>query len=391
VVRLRHSGATALLALLYVLVTAPLALAAEPVVVDDLRFGGPDYDQLAGVAVLADGSTVAVGSTFVAASSGFKGWVVKLAPDRALEWQLIFLEHRRSRLRAVAALPDGDILVAGTYWAEGAPTSLVFVARIAPDATLRWAKAWGGQGDDEGYGLVVTPDGRGTVVGSTTLDGATGPVGWALRFDGNGNRLWETTFDAEVVQAAAVLSDGDLALAGSARTPGQAADLWVARLDGDGKLRWQARFGGEAPDSASTVAATGDNGLVVGGETLSQGAGSADAWLLRLDPEGGRLWQRTVGGPAIDRINAVTLLDDGTIAAAGTATDGATGNVDLWVGLFADDGTPVASGTVGGDRDDRGLGIAAAGAGAFVVTGIAQPEDADGLVADGRILFYRVP
>ncbi len=384
--RWRH-GLIVAMCLLLLPIAAP---AADLRLAGDLRPGGEAYDQLADVAVLPDGSVIAVGSTFVAGSKTLKGWVVKASPEKTIDWELIFLEHHRSKLRAVVALEDGDVLVAGSYWPDARSPSLAYVARLDPDGRPRWAKAYGGPGNDEGNDIAVVADGGAIVVGYTAVEDVPRPLGWALRIGPDGGRQWETTFDSEPVVAVSRLADGDVALVGAVRPEGKSPDLWVARLGSGGALRWEQTFGGVEHDSANTVVGTADNGLFVAGETLSEGAGGADAWLLRLDAKGALVWQQTYGGLATDRITAIDIFDNGTIAVTGTTQEPGTDNFDLWAGILDGKGRPVAMGSLGGNRDDRGLGLAAAGEGNFVVSGMVQPPDQDQLIANGRILFIEV-
>ncbi|MCP4329997.1 MAG: hypothetical protein GY791_16340 [Alphaproteobacteria bacterium] len=369
----------------------PGAAAAELRVVDDLSAGGSAYDQLADVAVLPDGAVVAVGSTFLEGRDTLKAWAVRVAPDRTIAWELVFLEHFRSRLRAVSPLPGGDVLVAGTYWPDATQSSLAFVARLDPNGRTVWAKAFGGPGNDEAFAIAALGDGGAVVTGFTSLEGESRPVGWAFRVDAAGDRRWEATFDAEIVTDASLLADGDVALAGLVRVGGNAPDLWLARLGPGGERRWEKVFGGAAHDSANAVAATPDNGMVVGGETLSSGSGGADAWLLRVDGGGNLVWDRALGGTATDRIMALDLFDDGRIAATGTTQIAGTDNFDLWTLVLDADGKPLAATTTGGNRDDRGLGVVVTGAKGVVVSGMAQPADAKQLIANGRILFFELP
>jgi len=166
--------------------------------------------------------------------------------------------------------------------------------------------------------------------------------------------------------------------------------LWAARLAPDGTIRWQKRFGGSDHDSGAAVAATADNGFIVAGETLSKGAGSSDAWLLQIDAVGDLQWDRTYGGKATERFSAIDIFDHGAIAAVGTSQKLGTDDFDLWIVLADGKGRPVTGGTMGGNRDDRALGVAVAGANAMVVAGIAQPADAKKLIANGRILFLDI-
>src|ERR1700719_3184028 len=64
--------------------------------------------------------------------------------------------------------------------------------------------------------------------------------------------------------------------------------------------QWARTYGGASDDRANSVQPTSDGGFVVAGRTSSFGAGSADAWVLKLDASGNVIWQKTYGGTATD-------------------------------------------------------------------------------------------
>jgi len=391
---LYHRSLILLRGLAVLLVLAPAAAgAAELRATGDVSVGGENYDQLSAIAAMPNGAVAAVGSTFIAAGIYQRGWAVKVRADGGIAWETIYLDHFRSKLRAVATLPDGDILIAGSYWREKGAPSLAFVARLDGDGTTRWAKAYGGHGDDATFGIAVTGDGGAVIVGTTILDDQAPkpkPVGWAFRIDAEGKRLWEATFETEPVVAVAILIDGDIAIVGSVRAENNSPDLWAARLAPDGAVRWRQQYGGADHDSGAGVAATADNGFVIAGETLSKGKGSSDAWLLKIDAKGELEWDRTYGGAGVERFSSVDVFERGAIVAAGTTQKAGTDDFDLWIVVVDGQGRPLVGGTMGGNRDDRALGVAVAGPDSLVVAGIAQPADTHELIANGRILFFDI-
>jgi hypothetical protein len=71
----------------------------------------------------------------------------------------------------------------------------------------------------------------------------------------------------------------------------------VWRLADDGTVRWQHGYGGRHGEMVSGIAALPDGGLVVTGAT-QQGPGKTNVWVVRVDAQGGVVWQRAFGAPA---------------------------------------------------------------------------------------------
>ena len=89
-------------------------------------------------------------------------------------------------------------------------------------------------------------------------------------------------------------------------------------------------MGGADNDIAYDVTPVGNSGFLVVGSTASKGAGGSDGWLVRVDPNGTVLWERTVGTAAADVFRAVVATADGFVV-AGSTTAGSAGGSDNWL------------------------------------------------------------
>lgn len=94
------------------------------------------------------------------------------------------------------------------------------------------------------------------------------------------------------------------------------------------QVTWRRTYGGFGVDEGSSVRAVGTEGFVVAGSTGSFGSGSSDAYLIRLDPDGGLLWSQVYGGPGVDR--GITCRVNGTgFLLGGITATGDHGGYDM--------------------------------------------------------------
>ena len=80
---------------------------------------------------------------------------------------------------------------------------------------------------------------------------------------------------------------------------------------------WSVTLGGDADEFAHAVSRSEDGGFVIAGETSSQGAGSKDGWLVKLNSHGVEQWTRTFGGSESDTLYSVHQTNDGGFILAG--------------------------------------------------------------------------
>ena len=122
----------------------------------------------------------------------------------------------------------------------------------------------------------------------------------------------------QVNHAASVIAlpDGGFAAAGHTNAKGAgSSDAWVVRLDAAGGVLWEKTYGGQLDDAAHSIAALPDGGFIVAGSFHSMDRNKGDGWLLRLDAKGEVLWEKTYGSKLAAFASVAALADGGFIAA----------------------------------------------------------------------------
>ena len=154
-------------------------------------------------------------------------------------------------------------------------------------------------------------------------------------------------------------------------------------------LTWQKALGGSSGDYAYAVTPAPDGGFVVAGYTSSYDKdvtgthGGYDAWVVKLDASGNKIWQKALGGSDDDQVYAVTAAPDGGYVVAGStnSTDGDVsgnhGSYDFWVVKLDASGNKVWQKTLGGSRFDEAHAITTTPDGGFVVAGSTASTDGD--------------
>lgn len=172
-----------------------------------------------------------------------------------------------------------------------------------------------------GWGVSSFSDGRALVVGSATVPTSYLTSGWVGIHGNNGQLESELLFGdptthRQLVAVTARKGGGYVAVGYSGVTYTGVTQAWRLGLDASGKVLWQHLTKTPFIQTYLAVTALTDGGVVIAGMAVGV-AGSADGQLVRLDPFGNEVWQRTYGGSGTEHLNAVTERPDGGIAAAG--------------------------------------------------------------------------
>lgn len=212
------------------------------------------------------------------------------------------------------------------------------MALVVLGATIAGAGCGGGETSKDAGG---NPDGG-------TDTGLAGPkYGWA-------RRLGST--ESEGANGIAAASDKTFVITGSfggtvdfdttdsvdARTAKDKQDVFIVKMDHAGDFHWSRTFGGgSGVDRGIAVAVASDGSVFATGSfhgTVDLAAdpkmpgtdvhvaemGTADAWVVRLTQDGKFVWARTFGGPGGDEEGrGIAVAGDGSVVVTGLFHDGA--------------------------------------------------------------------
>jgi uncharacterized delta-60 repeat protein len=281
---------------------------------------GPDtfgIDIGTDVAVASDGSVYVTGSTLGNAEDAL---LVKFSADGSLLWQKRWDTGATERAEAVAIGADGSIYVVGGTSSFG---NSLFVLRFAPvDGTLVWQRLFG---PSSGDGVAVAPDGSIYVSGTASRPGGLSEFDVVLlKLDSTGTAVWRRAYSGSEIADArggvTVAADGSVYVAGAlqATTQKVVLDALLVKFAPDGSLLWDRSWGGRSGDVGGGVAALQDGTVVLVGDSNSFGAGSDDAFFLRLSADGKALDSNTWGGAGIDHAEDAVVAADGTLVVGAT-------------------------------------------------------------------------
>jgi hypothetical protein len=377
--------------LLFMIVALAATFASSPSdTVWTKTYGGTNIDIVYGITQTTDGGYAMTGYTrSFGAQAGHNIWLFKTDANGNLLWNVGFGGSGDDEAYSIQQTTDGGYIVTGFTKSFGAGGNDLIVVKFDSAGTEEWLKTWGGTSDEEGYWILQTPDHGYIVAGATSSFGNLGSrdawvikmdsvgteqwkkvyggygsdgarsiqptsdggyiisgwtfsngassVGscWLLKITSDGTEQWDHFFggsDADRGYFAEQTTDGGYIVTGYSGSYGAGLyDMLLIKTDASGTAQWKKYFGGTGRDYGSEVHQTPDGGYIVGGYTLSFGAGSEDFWLVKTDSVGTKLWDKTYGGTSTDVCNTLKITPDGGFIAAGYTLSYGAGVHDGWV------------------------------------------------------------
>jgi len=237
------------------------------------------------------------------------------------------------------------------------------VSRAQNPLVKMWDKNFGGLQDDEPTCFQQTYDG-GFIIGGYTYSGVGGdktePLKngpgvydyWIVKTDSLGNKEWDRDFGgANGDQLYTIVQTSDSGyliggisasnISGDKTEPSNGNyDFWILKLDANGVIQWDKDFGGTGSDQLAVIVPVSDGGFLLSGNSSSgfsgdktdSNRGLLDFWILKIDIQGNKLWDKTFGGIEFDKLYSARQTMDGGFLLGGSSRSAAGGDKssDVW-------------------------------------------------------------
>ncbi len=294
----------------------------------ETTYGGAQADQASDARALSDGYLV-LGSTLSKGNGALDAWLIRTDLNGVVLWDQTYGSNLDDTGLGLTTDASGIAFVGTTTTAAGFTDAALRHVSLAGDAT--WSVTLGGTGEDSLSGIGALSDGY-ILAGHTSSSGAGGNDVWLVRTDLNGAVVWQKTYGTagdDGANAVIALPNGYLA-AGTTNGKGfGGSDAWLVRTDLNGVKLWDKTYGGKLYDDARRIIAT-PNGFAFSGTTASTGAGGNEMWLVRIDGFGNKVYGFPYGGTGDDGNANLVALTDG-FALGGYAGSKGAGGTDAWL------------------------------------------------------------
>ncbi|MDR2198629.1 MAG: hypothetical protein LBR53_04080 [Deltaproteobacteria bacterium] len=401
-------------ALLFLGVSLPAPLGAAPAspgigaeILGFWNFGGEGDECFASVLQTRDGGvfltgwTDSVGGPLPEARGRGDFWALKLDSKGVGEWERGLGGSGDDLALSAVQAPDGAfVLLGGSDSSDGdLSVSLgegdMWAVELSPEGALQWSRALGGSDQDMGRSVVNAADGGFVVLGDSysgdgDLIGRHGESdAFLAKLDASGNVLWKRIYGGageDTLRALAATPDGGYAAAGCSDGGEEGGgdggyDFWFLKLNARGGKEWEKTIPGSGDDCAYSLISASDGSYVLAGssERLEGGpekeGGGSRIRILKLDPSGSSLWDRTLKDGGREALRSLVETPDGSLLAVGFARpsgsrDDASEKGGMLVMKLDSMGLPLWRETLGGLG--LGLSIAAAGDGAYLAAGCGE-------------------
>lgn len=250
----------------------------------------------------------------------------------------------------------------GNKTAEAIGGNDLWLVKIDQMGNVIWNKMIGSKDDDKGGYLVASPD-EGYLLGSNTINsGVSGDKSqlsfgesdiWIIKLDKDGKILWDKSYGGnknDVLTEIIPRDDGYLLIghSNSAKSGNKYTNYtngtWLINIDKDGNDVWQKNYGRQGIQLTRGFLDANGNYLLAGSydeDTIPDNDCCVDYLITKIDPNGGIIWEKNIGGNDLDIATSIVPTPDGFLVGghsnsnkSANKSEDSKGDFDYWIIKF---------------------------------------------------------
>ncbi len=350
----------------------PELVSAEPYVYEQKMYGGPGMEHSNYAIPTSDGGFIIV------VISGNRSSLIKIDDigNKLWEKSIDVTSPGEAWCNSIQQTSDGGYILAGEIDTQTLGflgyNREILLLKTDKSGNQLWYKTLGTNTKDAAYSVQLTPDGGYIIAGSTEVQGTTIKNSYLIKTDASGNKVWERSYGGNLDNAAnsvIVSPEGAYILTGYISTLITKWDIYLLKIDSSGTQVWEKTIGGAKKDVAYSVQLASDGGYIIAALTESYGAGGQDFYLVKTDSSGNKQWEKTFGETRDDLIHSLKVMPDGGYLLAGQTLSYGAGTWNALLIKTDSSGNKVLEKAFGAESEDTAVFAGETTDGGYIIIG----------------------
>jgi hypothetical protein len=347
------------------------------------HYGGSGFEYVRAICPAGDGGFLLAGHTNSIGAGGYDMYLLKVNAQGDSLWSYAYGDSADDYAYGICPSGDGGFLLAGQT--DSPEEDQVYLVKVNAQGNLLWSRHYGTAWDDYAQAIVPSGDGGFLLAGRTSsFPEIDNWQFWLLKVDASGDSVWSYEYGSPVTlgqfaTCIAPIGDGNFVLAGWQTEPNiyYPNDMLIVRVDSQGN---QTQYTVNNPivndnddEKAYALCPSGDGGFVAAGY-LGGGLGVQDAYVTRVDSNGAILWSNFFGGLNWDWANAVMPASDGGFLLGGQVGSYGAGSWDAWLIKVNSQGDSLWARTYGTIEQEFCTAMIPSGDGGYMLAGYTNRD-----------------
>ncbi|MCB0739187.1 MAG: hypothetical protein KDC92_16880, partial [Bacteroidetes bacterium] len=231
----------------------------------------------------------------------------------------------------LTSLPSGALYATGYTDAVSGNKDDAFVIRFNAFGEVEWAKTYGDQQDDYSWDLIALKNGDLLGAGYSSSFGTPKNAATLTRIDSTGKVVWlaglfNLSYGIDFYRAYET-STGHLLAGGLMQSASNSDEIVLCKFTQKGQFLWAKTIGTGGSDELMGITETSEGHYLLSGLMNStNGFGSSDFGVVKLDTSGSMIWNKIYGGSSGDRLNDAIQIGNAYYFLGWSSSDGQGSN-----------------------------------------------------------------
>lgn len=322
-------------------------------------YGSSGADSMNGLVQCADGTMLVLGH-----SDGFSGGQDDLVLFKTDEYgnpmsMKAWGGEGTDAFDEINPGPDNTFYFCGSSSSYSSDGSFdAFYGLMDEQGDVIWAKRISKNGMEQSRKIIMTSDGGFLLTGISDSFSENGDVDYfLLKGAAQGETTWfkvvgASEYEVSVSCAEDLINGGYFIWGHCSGALTEQYDALLSKFDQSGNLMWTKSFSANANELAWDLLVLEDGGVILCGDTGSQGAGFTDLYIIEVDTDGNVQWASTYGAYSNDHGTSITKLDNDMMAITGLSSSFGSGGLDMMLLSLDRLGNMKVNGAYGGDNKE---------------------------------------
>ncbi|MFX1536733.1 MAG: hypothetical protein ACFFDI_21150 [Promethearchaeota archaeon] len=318
---------------------------------------GIGYDYGKDLAIGTSGSIYTVGYTNSTGSGNSDFLLVKWDSEGFQLWNRTWGGTRWDSAWGIALGENESVYTIGETWSNTDPD--IVLIKWNSEGNILWERKWGGTSWDRGYDVTLDEDGNIYTVGIKRAFGEGTQDILLIKWDSEGNQLWDRTWGGEaddIGMGVKIDLEGYIYTVGSTASYVQrGTDVILIKWDADGNILWNETWGGIDTELGNDLVIGNNEYLYTVGQMKHTGLFGVGNYILSLvkwDSQGNKIGIQTWSGSNNDEGQGLAMDQYNNIYCVGHTVMEESNSYDLVLVVFSD-----SNFTTAGLEPAPGLGI----------------------------------
>lgn len=266
-----------------------------------------------------DNGYIITGRTLVEGDTDFDGWIIKTDFQGNVLWDKTYGDYYVDELEVIRTTSDNAYLAIGTSTMFG-NSGEGWMLKVDDNGETLWNKGFHSPlstGWDFLYDVIEIEDNSYVAVGFAN---STSTQGWIIKVDKFGNEIWNHEYGDQYWErlfSVKQTDDGGFIAVGDKHIQYENVighDGWLVKFDSEGNLLWERTYGTIKNDIFRDIFINTDGSFTITGERVNENTNNSESWIMKTDAEGNVIYNKSLGGGGL--VASIELENTNSIVCA---------------------------------------------------------------------------